>query len=57
VDIHLFCRHDHFTDQTVSDGLALFKRQPVQIVPQQSSKGFGMVDDLLPMPRLMLRAS
>ena len=57
MDIHLFCRHDHFTDQTVSDGLALFKRQPVQIVPQQSSKGFGMVDDLLPMPRLMLRAS
>ncbi len=55
-DIHLLGRHDHFADQTVSDGLALFKRKPVQIVTQQSPKGFGMVDDLLPMPRLLLRA-
>ena len=29
VDIHLFCCHDHFTDQTVSDSLTLFERQPV----------------------------
>jgi hypothetical protein len=56
-DIYLLGRHHHFTDQAVGDRLAFFTREPVQIVPQQPPKGFGVINGLLPMPRLLLRAS
>lgn len=52
----MVCRDDHFAHQAVGNGVALLKRQPVQVVPQQLAKGLGMGNDLLPMPRLLLRA-
>jgi acetyl-CoA carboxylase alpha subunit len=47
---------DDFPDQALRDGLTFFKGQPVQVVTQQAPKGFGMLNDLLPMPRLLLGA-
>jgi len=55
-DIHVLPGDDDFPDQELRDGLAFFKGEPVQVVIQQAPKGFGMLDDLLPMPRLLLGA-
>jgi hypothetical protein len=56
VDIHWLPGDDDFPDQALRDGLTFFKGQPVQVVTQQAPKGFGMLNDLLPMPRLLLGA-
>ena len=55
-DIHVFPSDDDCSDQALRDGLAFFKGELVQVVTQQVPKGFGMLNDLLPMPRLLLRA-
>jgi hypothetical protein len=54
-DIHLLSGHDDFPDQALRNSLAFFKRKPVQIGSQQPPKGFGVLNDLLPMPRPLLR--
>jgi hypothetical protein len=56
ININLRARHHDVADQAVSHRLALFKRELVQIVTQQAPKGFGMRNDLLPRPRLLLGA-
>ena len=54
VDVNLISRHDDFVDQTACDGLAFLKREPLQIITQQLPKGFSVVNNLLPMNRLLL---
>jgi hypothetical protein len=57
VDIHLLAGDDDFPDQALRDGLAFVKGEPVQVVAQQMPKGVGVLNDLLPMPRLLLGKS
>jgi hypothetical protein len=47
--------NDDFPDQARHDGLAFFTGEPVQIGSQQAPKGFGVINDLLPMSRPLLR--
>jgi hypothetical protein len=56
-DIHVLSGDDDFPDQALRDGLAFVKGEPVQIGPQQAPKGFGVLNDLLPMPRPLLHTS
>jgi hypothetical protein len=53
MDVNVFSCHDDFVDQALRDGLALFKCKPFQIIAQQLAKGFGMVNDLLPVDSLL----
>src|SRR5215471_11077946 len=53
VDVHLFSRDYHFVYETLDHRLAFFKRECLQMSPQEVPKGFGMVDHLLPMHRLL----
>jgi len=57
VDVHLFSRDYHFVYETLDHRLAFFKRECLQMSPQEVPKGFGMVDHLLPMHRLLLRTA
>jgi len=57
VDVHLFSRDYHFVYETLDHRLAFFKRECLQLSPQELPKGFGMVDHLLPMHRLLLRTA
>jgi len=56
IDIDLLPCDDDFLDQALGDRLAVCKGQVLQIFAQQVAKAFGVVDDLLPMDRLLLRA-
>jgi hypothetical protein len=56
-DIHLLPGDDDFPDQALRDGLAFCKGEPVQVVTQQAPKGVGVLNDVLPMPRLLLGTS
>jgi hypothetical protein len=56
-DLPVLPGDDDFPDQARHDGLAFFKRKPVQIGPQPPPQGFGVINDLLPMPRPVLRPS
>ena len=56
-NIHVLPGDDDFPDQALHDGLAFFKGEPVQIGPQQLPKGFGVINDLLPVSRPLLRTS
>src|SRR5215468_3654333 len=53
VNVNLFSGDDDFLDQAVCNGLTLFKRKSFEIVTQQSAKGVGMINDLLPMNGLL----
>jgi hypothetical protein len=53
MDVHVFSRDDDFFDQALSYGLALFKREPFEVIAQQLAKGLGVLDDLLPMNGLL----
>jgi hypothetical protein len=52
-DIHLLPGDDDVSDQALRDCLAFFTGEPVQIVTPQMPKGFGVLHDLLPRPRLL----
>jgi hypothetical protein len=56
VNVNLFSGDDDFLDQAVCNGLTLFERKPFEIVTQQSAKGLGMINDLLPMNGLLASA-
>jgi hypothetical protein len=56
-DVDLLPGNDDFFDQTLCDRLALFERQPLQVIPQQVAKVVNMLDDLLPVERLGAGAS
>jgi hypothetical protein len=47
---------DDFPDQALRDGLAFFTGELVQIGSQQPPKGFGVLNDLLPVSRPLLDA-
>jgi len=51
--IHCCSRDDDFADQTLGNGLSLFKRELRQIRPQQLAKGRGILDHLLPLDALL----
>ena len=55
LDVDVLAGHDHFLDQALGNRLTLFESQPVKIITQQVVEGFGVLDDLLPMKRLLLR--
>ena len=57
LDVHGFSRHDDVADQTLGNGLPVFKRERGQILTQQVAKGRGMVYDVLPMDALLPRVS
>jgi hypothetical protein len=54
-DVHCFSRHDDLADQALGDGLTFFKRALCQVCAQQSAKGLGIVNDVLPMDALLPR--
>jgi hypothetical protein len=56
VNVNLFSGDDDFLDQAVCNGLTLFKRKSFEIIAQQSAKGLGVVNDLLPMNGLLASA-
>jgi hypothetical protein len=56
-DVDLLPGNDNFFDQTLRDRLAIFERQPLQVIPQQLAKVVNMLDDLLPVERLGAGAS
>jgi hypothetical protein len=56
-DIDLLPGNDDFFDQTLRDRLAIFERQPLQVIPQQVAKVVNLLDDLLPVERLGAGAS
>jgi hypothetical protein len=53
LDVNRFSRDDDFADQALGDSLTFFKRELFQVMAQQSAKGLGMVNDLLPMNALL----
>lgn len=53
VNVNLFSRDNYFLDQALRHGLALFKRESIEIVAEQFPKGLGVVNDLLPMNGLL----
>ena len=55
MNIHFFSRDDDFFDQALSDSLSFFKRKSCQVVTQQGAKGFGILNDSLPMHCLLVR--
>ena len=57
VDVYLFSRDHYFVNQTLGHRLGFFKREALQMPPQELPKGLGMVDHLLPMHRLLLRTA
>lgn len=57
VDIDLLAGDDHFADQTLYNRLALLERQLFEIIAQQLPKSFSMINDLLPVHRLLLGLS
>jgi len=56
-DVDLLLRDNDFFDQTLCDRLAIFERQPLQVIPQQLAKAVNLRDDLLPVERLGAGAS
>ena len=56
VDVNLFSGDDDFPDQTLRDGLTLFKRESFEIVAEQFPKGLGIINDLAPVNGLLASA-
>lgn len=54
VDVNLVSGYDDLAEQTAGDSLAFLKRKLLQVIAQQLPKDFSMVNDLLPMNRLLL---
>jgi len=54
INVHLVSRDDHFVDQALNDGLALFKGELFQIVAQPLAKALRIVHHLLPVDGLLL---
>jgi hypothetical protein len=54
-DINLLSHDNDFFNQTLHDGLAVLEREAIEVVAQQLTKALGIVDDLLPVGRLVVR--
>src|SRR5712691_5106887 len=54
VNIHLLAGNDHCANEALDHRLSLFEGELIQTLPQELPKGLRVLDDLLPLQRLLL---